>query len=65
MEIDSPFGRGELSVTFWASTGCPAKLEAFDENDRLVDTAAVEAARKSPADPAWSKNSNATHTAEQ
>jgi hypothetical protein len=42
-----------VSVTFWASTGCPAKLEAFDENDRLVDTAAVEAApaRKSPADP--------------
>jgi hypothetical protein len=42
-----------VSVTFWASTGCPAKLEAFDENDRLVDTATVEAApaRKSPADP--------------
>ena len=42
-----------VSVTFWASTGCPAKLEAFDENDRLVDTAAVEAApaRKSPEDP--------------
>ena len=42
-----------VSVTFWASTGCPAKLEAFDGNDRLVDTAAVEAApaRKSPADP--------------
>ena len=42
-----------VSVTFWASTGCPAKLEAFDEHDRLVDTAAVEVApvRKSPADP--------------
>ncbi len=42
-----------VSVTFWASTGCPAKLEAFDQNDRVVDTAAIEAApaRKSPADP--------------
>jgi hypothetical protein len=42
-----------VSVTFWASTGCPAKLEAFDQNDRLLDTATVETApaRKSPADP--------------
>ena len=42
-----------VSVTFWASTGSPAKLEAFDQNDRLVDTAAIEAApaRKAPADP--------------
>ena len=42
-----------VSVTFWASTGCPAKLEAFDGNDRLVDTATVAAApaRKAPADP--------------
>jgi hypothetical protein len=42
-----------VSVTFWASTGCPAKLEAFDENNRPLDTAAIEAAptRKSPEDP--------------
>jgi hypothetical protein len=42
-----------VSVTFWASTGCPAKLEAFDADDRLLDSAAVEAApgRKAPADP--------------
>lgn len=42
-----------VSVTFWASTGCPAKLAAFDQNHQLLDTAALEAApaRKSPADP--------------
>jgi hypothetical protein len=42
-----------VTIVFWASTGCPAKLQAFDKNDQLVDTAAVDAApaRESPADP--------------
>ena len=42
-------------VTFvlWGSTGCPAKLSAFDSEGKLVDEAAVAAvpARRAPADP--------------
>ena len=42
-----------VTIVFWASTGCPAKLQAFDKNDQLLDTASIEAApaRKVPADP--------------
>src|SRR5947208_12523348 len=42
-----------VTIVFWASTGCPAKLEALDKNDRVIDTAALDAApaRKSPSDP--------------
>ena len=42
-----------VTIVFWASTGCPAKLQAFDQNDQLIDTASIEAApaRKAPADP--------------
>ena len=41
-----------VTVVFWASTGCPAKLEAFDREGHVLDTAAVPAApaRKAPAD---------------
>ena len=39
---------------FWASTGCPAKLQAFDQNDKVVDEASIEIApgREAPGDPA-------------
>lgn len=42
-----------VTIVFWASTGCPAKLQAFDQNDQVVDTAAIEVApaRVAPADP--------------
>ena len=42
-----------VTIVFWASTGCPAKLQAFDKNDELIDTASIEAApaRNAPADP--------------
>lgn len=48
-----PAAVSEVTVTFWASTGCPAKLEAFDQNNQLVDSAAVAAApgRQSPEEP--------------
>ena len=48
-------GSGASSVTLvlWGSTGCAAKLQAFDANDQLVAEAAVPAVpgRKTPADP--------------
>jgi hypothetical protein len=42
-----------VTLTLWGSTGCPALLEALDENGRVVDTASLAAApsRKTPADP--------------
>ncbi len=42
-----------VTVVFWASTGCPAKLTAFDRDGQVVDTASVAAAptRAAPADP--------------
>lgn len=42
-----------VTIVFWASTGCPAKLQAFDQNNRVLDTAALPAApaRQAPADP--------------
>jgi hypothetical protein len=43
-----------VTLVMWASTGCPASLEALDENDVVVDKASVAAApgRKSPEEPA-------------
>ncbi len=42
-----------VTLVLWGSTGCPAKLQAFDKDDRLVAEAAVPAVpgRKTPADP--------------
>lgn len=42
-----------VTVVFWASTGCPAFLEALDASGSVVDRASIDAAprRKSPADP--------------
>ncbi len=42
-----------VTVVFWASTGCPAKLTAFDRNGNVVDTASLPAApaRQAPGDP--------------
>jgi hypothetical protein len=42
-----------VTLVLWGSTGCPAKLQAFDQDDRLVAEAAVPAVpgRKAPADP--------------
>lgn len=42
-----------VAVVFWASTGCPAKLTAFDRQGQIVDTASVPAApaRQAPGEP--------------
>jgi hypothetical protein len=42
-----------VTVVFWGSTGCAARLEAFDQDGKLVDQATVEVipGRKAPADP--------------
>lgn len=48
-----PSGASTVKVVFWGSTGCPAKLEAFDSDDKLVASASLPHApgRKNPADP--------------
>lgn len=42
-----------VTVVLWGSTGCPALLEALDENGQVLDKASVAAVpgRKAPADP--------------
>lgn len=48
-------GAGASSVTLvlWGSTGCPAVVEAFDRDGKLLDKISIEAvrARKSPDEP--------------
>lgn len=48
-----PVPAAAVTIVFWASTGAPAQLEAFDKNDRLLDRASLAAApiRRSPAEP--------------
>lgn len=48
-----PNGASSVTLVLWGSTGCPAKLEAFDKNDKLVDSTSVASVpgRKAPADP--------------
>ena len=48
-----PAPASSVTIVFWASTGSPAKLQAFDADDRLLDTASLPAApaRLAPADP--------------
>jgi hypothetical protein len=42
-----------VTLVLWASTGCPALLEALDQNGQVVDSASLAAApgRNAPADP--------------
>lgn len=53
--LQAKFPRPVSAVTLvlWGSTGCPANLQAFDRDDRLVAEAAVPAVpgRRTPADP--------------
>lgn len=48
-----PAAAAEVAIVFWASTGSPAKLQAFDGDGQLVATASVDAApaRRSPEEP--------------
>lgn len=42
-----------VTLVLWGSTGCPAKLEAFDAEGKLLDKATLETipGRKAPGDP--------------
>jgi hypothetical protein len=42
-----------VTVVFWASTGTPALLEAFDSEGKVVDRASLDSApgREAPGDP--------------
>jgi hypothetical protein len=53
VEAKFPTPVSAVTIVFWASTGCAAKLEAFDQNNQLVDTASIDVApaRQAPADP--------------
>jgi hypothetical protein len=48
-----PARASSVTLVLWASTGCPALLEALDENGAVVARASVDAApgREHPADP--------------
>jgi len=48
-----PTAVSSVTLVLWGSTGCAARLEAFDTGGKLVDQASVAAvpARTSPADP--------------
>ena len=47
-----PNAASEVTVVFWGSTGCPARLEALDANGEVIDTKSIAGVpgRKSPAD---------------
>ena len=53
--VRARFPRGASSVTLvlWGSTGCPARLEAFDQQGKLLDQVSLEKVpgRKAPGDP--------------
>ena len=53
LQAKFPTVASSVTLVLWGSTGCPAKLQAFDKGDRLVDEISVAAApvRKAPADP--------------
>lgn len=53
LQAKFPDGASSVTLVLWGSTGCPAKLEAFDKNDKLLDEVAMASVpgRKAPADP--------------
>jgi hypothetical protein len=46
-------GASSVTLVLWGSTGCPAVVEAFDKDGRLLDKRSVEAVpgRKAPGEP--------------
>jgi len=47
-----PVSASAVTLVLWGSTGCPALLEALDQNGQVVDKASTAApGRKAPADP--------------
>jgi hypothetical protein len=48
-----PIGTTLVTLVFWGSTGCPARLTAYDREGKQLDQASLETvpARKAPGDP--------------
>jgi len=48
-----PTGASSVTIIFWGSTGCAARLEAYDLVGKLVDKASLDVipSRKAPGDP--------------
>jgi hypothetical protein len=48
-----PSSASAVTLVLWGSTGCPALLEALDQDGKVIDRASVAAVpgRKAPADP--------------
>jgi hypothetical protein len=48
-----PVSASAVTLVLWGSTGCPALLEALDQNGNVVDQVSLAAVpgRKAPADP--------------
>ncbi len=53
LQAKFPAPASSVSLVLWGSTGCPAKLQAFDQNGQLVAETAVPSVpgRQAPADP--------------
>ena len=48
-----PTGATSVTVVCWGSTGCAARLEAYDEEGKVLDKASLDVipGRKAPGDP--------------
>jgi hypothetical protein len=53
VKVQFPAGASSVTLVFWGSTGCPALVQAFDQDGKVVDQATLAAVpdRSSPADP--------------
>jgi hypothetical protein len=53
VKVQFPAGASSVTLVLWGSTDCPARVQAFDPDGKVVDEASVAAvpARSSPADP--------------
>lgn len=53
LQAKFPGAVSSVTLVLWGSTGCPAKLQAFDRDGKLVDEASVATVpgRRAPADP--------------
>jgi hypothetical protein len=53
VEAQLPVVARSVSIVFWGSTGCAARLEAFDKEGTLVDFAGLDVipGRKAPDEP--------------
>jgi hypothetical protein len=53
LQATFPAPAASVTLVLWGSTGCPARLQAFDREGKLVDEVAVPSVpgRKAPGDP--------------